>query len=145
MSALSIELGEVAAVDPRPAGSHARPEDKMIYSSQQNKWVNLQDSFRGQNARPEPPVEVPPDSVPAFQAHLWPDNHLGVDIRPHVWDKESSQFLLVDSGSQCTAFPPDPGDREVKGVFLKAVNGNMRVLDNLINDYTTRTRDQIKN
>ena len=95
----------------------------MIYSSQQNKWVNLQDSFRGQNARPEPPVEVPPESVPAFQAHLWPDNHLGVDIRPHVWDKESSQFLLIDSGSQCTAFPPDPGDREVKGVFLKAVNG----------------------
>lgn len=32
-----------------------------------------------------------------------------------------------------------------KQQFLKAVNGNMRVLDNLINDYTTRTRDQIKN
>ena len=32
-----------------------------------------------------------------------------------------------------------------KQQFLKAVNGNMRILDNLISDYTTRTRDQIRN
>ena len=31
-----------------------------------------------------------------------------------------------------------------KQQFLQAVNGNMRVLDNLISDYTTRTHDQIK-
>ena len=28
-----------------------------------------------------------------------------------------------------------------KQQFLKAVNGNMRILDNLISDYTTRTHD----
>ena len=28
--------------------------------------------------------------------------------------------------------------------FLKVVNGNMRILDNLISDYTTRTHEQIK-
>ena len=33
---------------------------------------------------------------------------------------------------------------KTKQQFLKAINGNMRVLDNLISDYTTRTRDQIK-
>ena len=32
-----------------------------------------------------------------------------------------------------------------KQQFLKAVNGNMRVLDNLINDYTTRTHEKIQN
>jgi len=31
-----------------------------------------------------------------------------------------------------------------KQQFLKAINGNMRLLDNLISDYTTRTHDQIK-
>lgn len=31
-----------------------------------------------------------------------------------------------------------------KQQFLKAINGNMRILDNLINEYTTRTHDQIK-
>ena len=28
--------------------------------------------------------------------------------------------------------------------FYKAINGNMKILDNLINDYTTRTQLQIK-
>ena len=28
-----------------------------------------------------------------------------------------------------------------KQQFYKAINGNMRILDNLINDYTTRTHD----
>ena len=35
----------------------------------------------------------------------------------------TDQYLLIDSGSQCTAFPPDPGDREVEDTCLRAVNG----------------------
>ena len=31
-----------------------------------------------------------------------------------------------------------------KQQFLQAVNSNMRILDNLISDYTTRTHEQIK-
>ena len=31
--------------------------------------------------------------------------------------------LLIDSGSQVTAFPPEPGDIEDSNVILKAVNG----------------------
>ena len=45
-------------------------------------------------------------------------------MRPHVWDDNLKKFLLIDSGSECTAFPPDPGDQPVPGKFLKAVNGS---------------------
>lgn len=33
---------------------------------------------------------------------------------------------------------------QTKQQLYKAINGNMRILDNLISDYTTRTHDQIK-
>ena len=46
-----------------------------------------------------------------------------VDLRPHYFDPVMKQSRLVDSGSQVTAFPPDPGDVEDKSVSLKAVNG----------------------
>ena len=38
----------------------------------------------------------------------------GVDIRPHIYDPVLETFLLCDSGSQVSAFPPDPGDVPVK-------------------------------
>ena len=34
------------------------------------------------------------------------------------------RFLLCDSGSMVSAFPPDPGDLPVKNQFLKAANGS---------------------
>ena len=43
------------------------------------------------------------------------------DFRPHLQDPIHGD-MLVDSGSMCTAFPPDPGDQEVAGASLKAVN-----------------------
>ena len=66
----------------------------------------------------------PPEELPGFQAKTWEDNYLGVDMRPHVYDEALGKFLLIDSGSECTAFPPDPGDQPVPGKFLKAVNGS---------------------
>ena len=45
------------------------------------------------------------------------------DLRPHYFDPVLKVDLLVDSGSQVTAFPPDPGDIEDKKVVLKAANG----------------------
>ena len=86
VNALSVELGEIASVDPRFPGSQTHSEKKMIFSKKENKWVNLQDTFRGQNSRSEPPVLVPPDSLPAFQAKMWPDNHLGVVRGKLNWD-----------------------------------------------------------
>ena len=47
----------------------------------------------------------------------------GHDLRPHYWDPLLKLDLLVDSGSQVTAVPPDPGDLEDKNVVLRAVNG----------------------
>ena len=68
--------------------------------------------------------QPPPDELPAFQAVHWPEAHLGVDLRPHVWDAALKSWLLIDSGSQCTAWPPDPGDVPQPGRFLRAVNGS---------------------
>ena len=129
MSALTSELNSVASIDPRSPGSHYRPENKMVYDDRifvaeccktpgcKHKWsINA--------SRAEPEVQVAPDSLPAYQAIHWTDNHLGVDLRPHVYDPKLGKFLLVDSGSQCTAFPPDPGDKPVPGSFLRAVNGS---------------------
>ena len=119
MNALSLELAGVAALDPRPDGTRCPPEKpKWFYCHSVNKWVDM---------NPHPPEVVarqPPSELPAFQAVHWEDNHLGVDLRPHVYDEKMGKFLLVDSGSQCTAFPPDPGDKPVEGSFLRAVNGS---------------------
>ena len=46
------------------------------------------------------------------------------DLRPHYWDPVLKQDLLVDSGSQVTAWPPDPGDKVDPSIRLKAVNGS---------------------
>ena len=48
----------------------------------------------------------------------------GVDIRPHIFDPVLQKFILCDSGSQVSAFPPDPGDKPVRNHFLKAANGS---------------------
>ena len=69
-------------------------------------------------------TQAPPEELPAFQAVHWPEAHLGVDLRPHVWDATLKAWLLIDSGSQCTAWPPDPGDIPEEGKFLRAVNGS---------------------
>ena len=47
-----------------------------------------------------------------------------VDIRPHFFDPVRKEFILCDSGSQISAFPPEPGDSQLPNVFLKAANGS---------------------
>ena len=61
----------------------------------------------------EPPpsdgaVIPPPSELPAFQAVLWEVGSQGIDMRPHISDKMSDQYLLLDSGAQISACPPDP-------------------------------------
>ena len=46
-----------------------------------------------------------------------------VDIRPHFFDPVMKEYILCDSGSQISAFPPDPGDSQLPNIFLKAANG----------------------
>ena len=52
-----------------------------------------------------------PSELPAFQALLWEMGAQGVDMRPHIFDKTLNQFLLLDTGAQISACPPDPGGR----------------------------------
>ena len=67
------------------------------------------------NGEPPPSegvVTPPPSELPAFQAVLWEAGAQGVDMRPHIYDKFSGQYMLLDSGAQISACPPDPGDVE---------------------------------
>ena len=47
-----------------------------------------------------------------------------MDIRPHIFDPIKKEFVLCDSGSQVSAFPPDPGDNPNPNLVLKAANGS---------------------
>ena len=45
------------------------------------------------------------------------------DMRPHLLDKNTNSYVLLDSGAAVSAYPPDPGDQVDPSVVLKAVNG----------------------
>ena len=70
----------------------------------------------------DPKRVEPPEEVVASSAAKW-NGRQGVDMRPHLWDGVRKQHLLVDSGSQCTTYPPDQTDKVIPGMYLKAVNG----------------------
>ena len=53
-----------------------------------------------------------------------PEGAQGVDFRPHLWDDASKSFCLVDTGSQVTVWPVEPGDQVDPNLRLKAVNGS---------------------
>ena len=46
-----------------------------------------------------------------------------IDMRPHLLDKSSGKYLLLDSGAAVSAIPPDPCDLPDPKMCLKAVNG----------------------
>ena len=46
-----------------------------------------------------------------------------LDARPYLHDSLTDRHLLLDSGSQVTAYPPDPGDKPDPNMKLRAVNG----------------------
>ena len=85
---------------------------------------------------PSQGLEGPPDPVPkvaAMSAEPPPSDFFSAveaakmsgldwDMRPHVLDKRTGQYLLLDSGAQVTACPPDPGDQVDPSIALKAVN-----------------------
>ena len=62
-----------------------------------------------------PSVDVaeipPPELFSAYEAFKMRDGDpQAYDMRPHVFDGVTKKHLLLDSGSQVTAYPPDPGD-----------------------------------
>ena len=57
-------------------------------------------------AEPPPPAEffTAVEAAKMEQGQNW-------DMRPHLFDNNSKQFILLDSGAQVSAYPPDPGDQ----------------------------------
>ena len=109
-------MSSIASFDPRPQANPRPASSKKVFKNQ--KWVDL-----------EPPQLCPtvpesPDALPAFIATQHSPGDAGVDYRPHIFDKASKKFCLLDSGSQVTAWPPDPGDVVDPTIRLKAVNGS---------------------
>ena len=111
-------MDPVASYDPRPVGQNRQESVKQVHIGQ--KWSQV-------GAVSLEPFVNPPEELPAYQGLFWTEGAEGVDLRPHYYDSASKQFLLVDSGSQVTAFPPDPGDKCDPNLHLKVVNGSKSV------------------
>ena len=111
---------DIASFDPRIYGVVDKREKKKVFDRKTNSWKEVNLPFDDSEVAV---AEVPPDDLPAFQAMGWESGRQGVDLRPHLWDPKENRFMLVDSGSQCCAWPPDPGDKPDPSMSLKAVNG----------------------
>ena len=67
--------------------------------------------------------EIPPPGLFSAAEAVNMSEAENYDMRPHIFDGVSKKHLLLDSGSQVTAYPPDPGDKVDPSMSLKAVNG----------------------
>ena len=120
--AASMRVDSVAIeARPRRRGTSRPLQERYSYSQPDQQWQRVEQA---------PLVQYqPPESLPAFQAVCWAEAEFGVDYRPHLFDPVANRHLLVDSGSQISAYPPEPGDIEDKSQCLKAVNvGHRRFL-----------------
>ena len=98
----------------RPTSSEP---NKVFYSQKSGRWENLNSVNELQ-----PLIDSPPEELSACDAINWQDGRLGVDLRPFLQDA-NKRLSLVDSGSQVTAYPPEPGDQPDPNLALRAVNG----------------------
>ena len=89
------------------------PLVKQFYCGKLKSWLPW--SFHPSQVSDPPVPEV-------SEVSAEDDRH--VDIRPHLFDPVLGQSLLCDSGSQVSAFPPEPGEQPLPNVFLKAANGS---------------------
>ena len=93
------EVASISVVAPRPRGNqgHFRiPMGKKVFNPVTNEWIEKQIGASS----------TPPETLPAFQALHWQVGAMGVDLRPHVYDGVLKKWCLLDTGSQCTAWPP---------------------------------------
>ena len=87
---------------------------------QESQVNNVQSKSENQNATRADPPDKSPEIAGVISATDVDSNN---DLRPHYFDPIMKMDLMIDSGSQVTAFPPEPGDVEDSNVMLKAVNG----------------------
>ena len=85
----SIKVGSMESIEARPRRrGTSRPLAEIFkYNDDSKGWDRIQ----------KPPDYKPPDSLPAFQAICWTEADHGVDYRPHLFDPDLKQHLLVDS------------------------------------------------
>ena len=86
VSSITQVLDEVAGLDPRPPGYWSPPEKERKFFSH-GKWQSVQPQHV------EPPVQVPPEELSAFEAFHWKGD-MGVDLRPHIYDPILQKYLL---------------------------------------------------
>ena len=80
-----------------------------------------------QNRAPDgvnPDSNIPVGTFSAAEVYKAPKGE-NYDMRPHVYDGVTKSLVLWDTGSQVTAYPPDPGDAVDPSLSLKAVNGSV--------------------
>ena len=76
-----------------------------VYDVKLNDWVSV--------GKPESPGVVDSsvlEALPHIDALQHKPGEVGMDLRPHVYDAVLKQYILIDSGGQVSAFPPEPGD-----------------------------------
>ena len=114
----------LASIQVDPEAIEARPRRRGTSRPLPERYSFCKETKAWSRAKPRDNVaQLPPEVLPAYQAVFWTESEAGVDYRPHLYDRVEGRHLLVDSGSQITAYPPEPGDSEVKDQSLKAVNG----------------------
>ena len=97
----TVSVASTTVADPSPPSSQ---KSGRIFDRFSRQWFEQQESSYLSEVLP------PPEGLPAFQALGWHNGHKNVDMRPHLWDKASNSFALLDSGSQISCCAPDPGD-----------------------------------
>ena len=112
-------LEEVASFDPRPVGTEVPEKEEWLYNRKNGLWEQRHtQKFKPVLSSP------PPSSLSALEASVWSVGESGVDMRPHLRDQETNSLMLLDSGAQCSTFPPEPGDKVDPSMTLRAVNGS---------------------
>ena len=69
-------------------------------------------------------TKVIPEVIPTHQAFAAVVDDQ-VDIRPRFFDKESKQYVLLDTGAQCSCAPPTPGASPDPSLAVEAVDGSL--------------------
>ena len=64
-----------------------------------------------------------------------------VDIRPRVWDGVSKSWILVDTGSQVSVFPPSPDDVVQPHLKIETVDGSNMDLSFMSNSLDSSTTE----
>ena len=106
------------------------PPEPLNKNKTRDSWYekhSLDDGYASWDDEDEMLVESITEE-PAFKnpslGALWSMGSNGEDTRPHLYDKKLKQYLLLDSGAQISACPPDPGDKPDPSITLRAANGS---------------------